>query len=72
MRRLDTRNWDPTQRALLPPRLIRKIDWPARAVHLEVCRQEIESRSLRDFAAGVDAINGEVRLACKDIRWVKE
>jgi len=70
--KVDTRNWDSTQRALLPPRLIRKIDWPARAVHLEVDRQEIENRSLHDSAAGADAINGEMRLACKDIRWVKE
>jgi uncharacterized protein YrrD len=70
--KVDTRNWDSTQRALLPPRLIRKIDWPARAVHLEVDRQAIESRSLRDSAAGAAATNGEMSLACKDIRWVKE
>jgi hypothetical protein len=70
--KVDTRNWGPTQRALLPPRLIRKIDWPARAVHLEVDRREVETRSLHDSATGGDAINGEVHLACKDIRWVKE
>jgi hypothetical protein len=70
--KVDTRNWGPTQRALLPPRLIRKIDWLARAVHLEVDRREIENRSLHDPAAGADAIDGEMRLACKDIRWVKE
>jgi hypothetical protein len=45
--KVDTRNRDPTQRALLPPRL-------------------------HDPSAGADALNGEMRLASKDIRWVKE
>jgi hypothetical protein len=51
--KVDTRNWGPTQRALLPPRLIRKIDWPARATHLEVDRQEIENKSLHDPPPGL-------------------
>jgi hypothetical protein len=68
--KVDTRNWGPTQRALLPPRLIRRIDWLARAVHLEVDRREIENRSLHDPAA--EAGDSEMHLACKDIRWVKE
>jgi hypothetical protein len=70
--KVDTRNWGPTQRALLPPRLIRRIDWLARAVHLEVDRRVVENRSLYDPAAGAGAADCEVRLACKDIRWVKE
>jgi hypothetical protein len=70
--KVDTRNWGPTQRALLPPRLIRRIDWLARAVHLEVDCREIENRSLHDPAAEAGAVDGEMRLACKDIRWVKE
>ena len=70
--KIDTRDWGPARRVLLSPRLIRRIDWPARAVHLHVDRREIESRSLHDSAAGADAANGELLLACKDIRWTRE
>lgn len=44
--KVDTRDWGPARRVLLPPRLIRNIDWLARAVHLDVDRREIENRSL--------------------------
>jgi len=70
--KIDTRDWGPARRVSLSPRLIRRIDWPARAVHLHVDRREIESRSLHDSAAGADAANGELLLACKDIRWTRE
>ena len=70
--KIDTRDWGPARRVSLSPRLIRRIDWPARAVHLHVDRQEIESRSLHNSAAGADAANGELLLACKDIRWTRE
>jgi hypothetical protein len=70
--KVDTRNWGPTCRVLLPPRLIRKIDWPARAVRLDVDRREIENRSPHDPATEADAIHGEMLLASNDIKWVKE
>jgi hypothetical protein len=70
--KVDTRDWGPARRVLLPPRLIRNIDWLARAVHLDVDRREIENRSLHDPAPEADTVNGEMLLACKDIRWVKE
>ncbi len=70
--KVDTRNWGPTPRVLLPPRLIRGIDWPTRAMHLDVDRREIENRSLHDPVTGAETMRGEMLLACKDIRWVKE
>lgn len=70
--KIDTRDWGPARRVSLSPRLIRRIDWPARVVHLHVDRREIESRSLHDSAAVADAANGELLLACKDIRWTRE
>jgi hypothetical protein len=70
--KVDTRNWGPAGRVLLPPRLIRRIDWPARAVHLVVDRRAIESRSPYDPAVRDDATKDDMVLACKDIRWVKE
>lgn len=70
--KVDTRNWGLAPRALLPPRLVRKIDWPTRAVHLDVDRQAIENRSLYHSAIGGDVANDELFLACNDIKWVKE
>jgi hypothetical protein len=70
--KIDTRNWGPARRLLLPSALVRKIDWPSRAVHLEVGRHQIESRRPSDAVAGADAENGAMLLACKDIRWVNE
>lgn len=70
--KIDTRNWGPARRLLLPPGLVRQIDWPSRAVHLEVDRQQIENRSPSDPVAGAAAEGGAMLLACKDIRWVNE
>lgn len=70
--KVDTRNWGPARRVLLPPRLIRRIDWLARSVHLGVDRREIESRASHDPAAEADPVDGEMLLACLDIRWVGE
>lgn len=70
--KVDTRDWGPARRVLLPPRLIRNIDWLARAVRLDVDRREIENRSLHDPISEAGTVNGEMLLACKDIRWVKE
>jgi hypothetical protein len=70
--KIDTRDWGPARRVLLSPRLIRRIDWLARAVHLHVDRRAIESRSLRGSAIGAVAIDGELLLACRDIRWSSE
>lgn len=70
--KVDTRNWGPARRLLLPPGLVRTIDWPSRAVHLEVDRQQIENRSTSDPVAGSDAEGSAILLACKDIRWVNE
>ena len=67
--KVDTRNWGPARRVLLPPRLVRTIDWPTRAVHLDVDRRVIENRSPHDPPSGGD---DELFLACNDIRWVKE
>lgn len=70
--KVDTRNWGPTRRVLLPPFLIQEIDWPTRAVHLVVDRRAIENRSPRDPAFEGQTTNAELFLACNDIRWVKE
>ena len=70
--KVDTRNWGPACRVLLPPRLVRKIDWAGRAVHLDVGRRAVENRSLYDPAVGNDVADEELFLACNDIRWVKE
>ena len=70
--KVDTRNWGPTRRLLLPPALVRKIDWPSRAVHLDVVRQQIENRSPNDAVARADAENAALLLACGEIRWVNE
>lgn len=70
--KVDTRNWGPACRVLLPPRLIRKIDWPARLVHLGVDRKTIENGSPCNPAVGDDVTNDDMLLACNDIRWVKE
>lgn len=70
--KVDTRSWGPARRVLLPPRLIRKIDWPARSVHLDVDRREIESRSSHGPIAAAAPVHGEVVVACHDIRWVDE
>jgi hypothetical protein len=70
--KIDTRDWGPTRRVSLSPRLIRRIDWQARAVHLHVARREIEGRSPRDPAIGPGASDGALLLACKDIRWTRE
>ena len=61
--KVDTRDWGPARRVLLPPRLIRNIDWLARAVHLDVDRREIENRSLHDSGPNADRINDEMFLA---------
>jgi hypothetical protein len=70
--KIDTRDWGPARRVLLSPRLIRRIDWLARAVHLHVDRRAIESRSLHGSAIGAASLNGELLLACRDIRWSSE
>jgi hypothetical protein len=41
-------------------------------MHLDVDRREIENRSLHDPVTGAETMRGEMLLACKDIRWVKE
>lgn len=70
--KVDTRNWGPRRRVLLPPRLIRQIDWPSRLVHLNVDRQELLEWSRRDPAGRDDGRHGETLPTCDDIRWVKE
>jgi hypothetical protein len=57
---------------LLPPRLVQKIDWPTRAVHLDVKRWAIENRSPYDPAVEGGKVDDELFLACDDIKWVKE
>jgi hypothetical protein len=70
--KIDTRDWGPARRVSLSPRLVRRIDWLARAVHLHVDRRAIESRSLSGPALEAGAVDGELLLACKDIRWSSE
>lgn len=70
--KIDTRDWGPARRVSLSPRLVRRIDWLARAVHLHVDRRAIESRSLPGPALAGDAADGELLLACQDIRWSSE
>jgi hypothetical protein len=41
--RIDPWNWHPDQYILIPPQLLRAIDWPGRAIHLDVDRRQIES-----------------------------
>jgi hypothetical protein len=41
--RADTWNWHLEQYILIPPRVLREIDWPGRSIHLDVDRQQIES-----------------------------
>lgn len=40
--RVDTWNWHPGQCILIPPWLLREIDWPGRSIHLDVDRRQIE------------------------------
>jgi hypothetical protein len=70
--KIDTRDWGPARRVSLSPRLVRRIDWLARAVHLHVDRKAVESRSLHGSAIGATALDGELLLACRDIRWSSE
>lgn len=41
--RVDPWNWHPGQYILLPPRILREIDWPSRSIHLDVDRRQIEN-----------------------------
>jgi hypothetical protein len=41
--RVDVCNWRPGHYVLMPPRMLRSIDWPGRSVHLDIDRQQIES-----------------------------
>jgi hypothetical protein len=41
--KVDPWNWHPDQYILVPPQLVRGIDWLGRAIHLDVERRQIES-----------------------------
>lgn len=41
--RVDTWNWHPGQYILIPPRVLREIDWPSRSIHLDVDHRQIEN-----------------------------
>jgi hypothetical protein len=70
--KVDTRNWGPDCRVLLSPRLIRKLDWQTRLVHLDVDRQTIEHGPQGNAAATIDGANDETSFTGRDIKWAKE
>ncbi len=70
--KVDTRNWGPGRCVLLPPRLIRQIDWQSRLVHLNADRQDLLDESRCNPASRDDGRHGETLPTCDDIRWVKE
>lgn len=41
--RVDPRHWRSDRYILLPPQILRQIDWPGRAIHLDVDRRQIEN-----------------------------
>jgi uncharacterized protein YrrD len=69
--KVDTRNQWPENRVLISPRSIRKIDWKARLVYLDVNRQKVQNSPSYDPSPTVDGAYDETFLTYYGIRWVQ-
>jgi hypothetical protein len=67
---VDTRNWWPGKKVLVPPRAVREIDWADRLIHLNVDRRKVKDGPPYDPAATVDEADDEASLTYYGIRWV--
>ncbi len=53
---VDTRNWLPGRKVMVPPDWIEEVDWSQRAAHLKADREEIRTRP--EYTAGNSMIHG--------------
>ena len=60
--KIDTKNWWPGSRVLMPPSSVRSIDRPNRLVHLDVDRQQVKDSPRYDASKMVDGAYDEVFL----------
>jgi len=68
--KVDTRGWRPDDRLLVPPRSIREIDWPGRAVYLATDPRE-STGSPYCPAVRSDDPHDEILPAGGGISWIK-
>ena len=68
---VDTTNWWPGSRVLMPPSSVRSIDRPNRLVHLDVNRQKVKDSPRYDPSKTVDGAYDEAFLWYYGIKWTE-
>jgi hypothetical protein len=69
--KIDTKNWWPGSRVLMPPSSVRSIDRPNRLVHLDVDRQQVKDSPRYDPSKTVDGAYDDAFLWYCGIRWTE-
>jgi hypothetical protein len=69
--KIDTKNWWPGSRVLMPPSSVSSIDRPNRLVHLDVDRQKVKDSPRYDSSKTVDGAYDEAFLWYYGIRWTE-